>query len=296
MELIAILFALLAERGLSQLREWRERAWYATYLDWLNARLQLPWLFGSPKGLLLLLAAPLLVVGAIQCLLNEGVLSLIGLFFATFVLVFTLGPRDLGEEVRHLLDARALGDKEDAALIQADLARLPPGVQAENEERAVVLGIFVQGHERLLGLLFWFFVLGPFGAALYRLSASLPTLLAQRESDAQLRSYAHRLHAGLAWLPARITAGLYTLAGSTDDALSEWRAHINAGEPDWTQRSWQLLARIGCGALQMEDGDDGHPIKLDFEEALEESLSLVRRALLLGLAVIAILTIGGLIA
>ncbi|MGH8528306.1 MAG: regulatory signaling modulator protein AmpE, partial [Nevskiales bacterium] len=84
----------------------------------------------------------------------------------------------------------------------------------------------------------------------------------------------------------------YTLAGSTDDALQAWRAQPD-DDRDWSAQSWRLLARVGCGAMQMEDGADNQPVTLDPEDALIEALALVRRALLLGLGVLAAFTIGG---
>lgn len=296
MLLIAIVLALLAERGMSQLREWREHAWYAGYLDWLENTVRRPWLFGSPWGLALLVGGPVAAVGILQCVLQGGALSLVGLIFSAFILVLTLGPRDLGEEVHSLLDAQGQGDSTTAGEIRERLSRLPVGVEADSEDRAIILSVFIQGHERLLAVLFWFFFLGPLGAVLYRLAATLPGLLTRRDCAPALINLAQQLYAGLAWLPARLVAALYTLAGSTDDALAEWRGHIGAGEADWTRRSWQLLARVGCGALQMEDGPDRQRVTLDFEDALMESLALVRRALMLVLAMFALFTIGGWIA
>lgn len=293
MTLIGIILALIAERLLSQLREWREAAWYAAYLDWLDRHAKPAWLWQSAWGLLLLIALPVAAVALVQALLQGGVITLLGLLFGVLVLVFCLGPRDLAEEIHSYLDALAAGDAAESQRIAADLHKLPPGAQPEpgGESRALVQGVLLQGHERLLAVIFWFYVLGPLGAVLYRLSASLPGLLQQRpEAGDSLHEVALRLHAILAWVPARITAALYTLAGSTDDALQEWRAHLDA-EGEWPAFSWSLLARVGCGAMQMEDGAD--QVELSLEDALVEALALVRRALLLGLGVLAAFTIGG---
>lgn len=296
MTLIGIILALIAERLLSQLREWRELAWYARYLDWLDQHLKPAWLWQSAWGLLLLVALPVAAVALLQAALQGGVITLLGLLFSVLVLVFCLGPRDLAEEIHSYLDAQAAGDLVEAQRIAADLRQLPPGAVAEPgaDGRGLVQGVLLQGNERLLAVLFWFYVLGPLGAVLYRLSAMLPQLLGERaQASETLREVALRLHAILAWLPARITAALYTLAGSTDDALQEWRAHFDQADGEWPARSWGLLARVGCGAMQMEDDGDQKPIELSPEDALIEALALVRRALLLGLGVLALFTIGG---
>lgn len=296
MMLIAIILALLAERGMSQLREWREHAWYAGYLGWLDRTVGKPWLFGSVWGAVLLVAVPVVAVGLLQGLLDGGALTLVGLLFAAFVLVLTLGPRDLSEEVHRLQDAVTDGDAQASAEIIETLSKVPDGVATSSEDNAIVQNIIIQGHERLLGVLFWFFIFGPLGAVLYRVAATLPGLLAQRESAAALQQFAQQLHAALAWPSARLVAALYTLAGSTDDALKEWRGHIAAGEADWTRRSWQLLARVGQGALQLGDHADQSMPEPDFDASLTEALALVRRALMLVLAIFALFTIGGWIA
>lgn len=294
MTLIAIIIALVAERMLSQLREWREHHWYARYLGWLDEHLKVQWLFGSAVGLLLLLALPVFLVGVFQAALQGGILTLLGMLFAALVLVFTLGPRDLGEAVHSLLDARANGDEEAAEAVRADLEHLPLGVQGVDRDQNTLMGVLIGGHERLLAVLLWFYLLGPVGAVLYRLAATLPRLLEARDAAPAVQELAQRIHAVLAWLPQRLTALVYTLAGSTDDALSEWRNTPKNAEMDWAAHGWLLLSRVGCGAISMEeDGDGERPLRLDFDEALTEALALVRRALIISLAVLALLTIGG---
>lgn len=292
MTLIGILLALLIERALSHVREWREHAWFRRYVTWLSETLRADWLWQTPFGLALLLGAPLLLAALVQAGLDEGFLELFGLIWAVLVLVLCLGPRDLGEEVHAFIEANHRDDVEEMARISDDL-----GVNGEfatsGDCRPLTTAVFIQGHERLLAVLFWFFLLGPLGALLYRLSANLAGYLPTMEDASdELREAAARLHALLAWIPARVTAGLYMLAGSTNDAIAGWnRAHEGEGT-DWGQTTWKVLALVGCGAMQIED-DDKQKIELNAEDSLLEALALVRRALLLWLGVLAAFTLGG---
>ncbi|MDX1497300.1 MAG: regulatory signaling modulator protein AmpE [Salinisphaeraceae bacterium] len=292
MTLIGILLALLIERGLSHVREWREHAWYKRYVNWLADSVKAEWLWQTPFGLALLLGAPLLVAGLIQGALDGGFLEVLGLIWAVLVLILCLGPRDLGEEVHAFIEASHRDDTEAMTQIADDL-----GVNSQNGKddscRPLSTAVFIQGHERLLAVLFWFFVLGPLGALLYRLTASLAALLpAMENSSDDLREATVRLHAVLAWVPARITAGLYMLAGSTNDAIAGWsRAHQN-DNGDWAELNWRILALVGCGAMQLEDAEN-KKVEMNAEDSLLEALGLVRRALFLALGILAAFTLGG---
>lgn len=290
MNLIAIVIALAAERLLSHVRRWREYDWFGRYLRRLPQSGALASLWDSSWGLLFLLP-PLLAVAVLQSLLQGGALSLLGLAFAVAVLIFTLGPRDLWEDVRELMAARQSGDEARVATLSASLPGRDSAARG-NLVRAVVIA----AHERVFGVLLWFFVLGPLGAALYRLASALPAQARALGAGEDLIEAAMRLHAVLAWVPLRVTVLFYGLAGSSDDAIAGWRRAHEADGGDWAERGWRVLAETGSGALQMEEGDDHHRVLMDTDERLREALGLVTRSLILMLAVLSAFTIGGWIA
>lgn len=291
MTLIGILFALLIERVLSHVREWREHAWYRRYVTWLGAQSWANWLWETPWGMLLLVVAPISLVALLQALLSGGILELLGLIFSILVLVFCLGPRDLGEEVHAYLRAAENGDEDEMSEIANDLGAVPSAAR-QGDCQSLVSAIVIQGHERLLAILFWFYLLGPVGAVLYRFADSLPGLLEGHDCSTDLKEIAGRLHAVLAWLPARAVAGLYMLAGSTDDALANWKKAHDEPLENWGEQTWHILAMVGCGAMQIENSKR-EQAKPELEESLLEALGLVRRALLLALGVLAAFTVGG---
>ncbi len=291
MTLIGILLALLIERALSHVREWREHAWYARYVKWLATNMKSDWLWQTPFGIALLLGFPVLLAALVQASLHGGFLEVVGLIWAVLVLILCLGPRDLGEEVHAFINAAHRGDANEMSRIAIDLG-VHKGYAEGGDCRPLSTAVFMQGHERLLAILFWFFLLGPLGAILYRLSANLPALLNELECTDDLRETATRLHGLLAWAPARVTAGLYMLAGSTNDAIAGWHAAHQQAEGDWVQTTWRIPAMVGCGAMQIEDGKN-KPVKMDAEQSMLEALALVRRALLLALGLLAAFTLGG---
>ena len=68
---------------------------------------------------------------------------------------------------------------------------------------------------------------------------------------------AEMLHGWVAWIPARLTAIGYAMAGSFDGALSAWRETSSGERLPLHEQSEQLLARVGVSALalQLLDGE-----------------------------------------
>ena len=60
------------------------------------------------------------------------------------------------------------------------------------------------------------------------------------------------LHGILAWIPARLAALSYALAGSFEDAVGNWRSAVDSAGAGVLDRAEGLLARVGKGSLQAE--------------------------------------------
>ena len=74
-------------------------------------------------------------------------------------------------------------------------------------------------HERYMAIIFWFLVLGPFGASLYRLTTLLGFHVTQESSDIGFRKATVSFHGFLAWIPARLTAGLFAIVGNFNQVI-----------------------------------------------------------------------------
>lgn len=293
MTLIGIIIALICEHMLSHVERWREHAWFMGYARWVHAKLPMNVLWSGGWALLPLLLPLLITVGVLQLLLNDGIYIIFALPLAVLVLLLCLGPRDIAEELNSYFAARAAGDEDAARRIEGDLCTGPGGIERE-APGTLVGAVLLQAHERLFGVLLWFFIAGPFGAVLYRLGSALPRVLEDEELQAgeRLREVANRLHALLAWVPAHLIAALYGLAGSTDDAVKAWRGTAT-GEGDWMKRTWRVLTEVGRGALQYEDDESGEPVSQDSDAILHSALALIQRTLVILLGLFALFTIGG---
>lgn len=290
MQLIAILLALGLERLLGQLSWWGQPFLQQTTLR--GARRLTPWqlLWRSPVIVPLLLLPPMALVSALESQIENPFVSLA---WSALVLLLCLGPRDLADDINSLLAARAAGDTATATRLARALQR---GPEPDASHRSLIGALFIQSHERLFGVLLWFFVLGPVGAVLYRVASRLPRLLHQ-EGETLGAQFADTLHGLLAWIPARITALLFGLAGSLDDALKAW-ARLRSDpvfnrQAGWSRQTWAILAETAIGGLETDGEDGGGPaLPPTFEATLSEVQSLQTRALLILLAFFAFFATG----
>ncbi len=286
MTLVGILCALLLERLLSHWPYWRTHDLTAGWLEWLRRTLPAAAFWGSSWGFLVLVLPPTLLVYAVLSQLIAPLGVVVELAGSVLVLLACLGPRDVTEEIGSYRAARDRGAEAAAELILQDLIAGPERGGADPHGRSPVAASFVQGHERTFGVLLWFFVLGALGALLYRLAASTAAHLRRLEANAELIRGADRWHGLLAWLPARLTALCFVLAGSADHAAAAWRDWRQAQEGARATDAWGLLAAVGMGSL----GRDG---PVDELSQLESAVGVMTRALLIFLAVLSVFTVGG---
>lgn len=287
MNFLAIVLALLAERTLphgTALGESRVLAALLRSVRKLGAVADnpaLPWLLTIAAVALTLLLDHLLVGALAQVM------------FAGLVLFLCLGPRDLSDDVQRLITARARGDTAETERLSRNLQS---GPAPDESHRSLIGALFIQSHERLFGVLIWFMVLGPAAAVAYRVASRLPQLLDQHGFSSDTQQTANQLHGLLAWLPTRIAAGLFALAGSMDDALDAWRkiGELRYAEA-WRSHSWAVLAEVSASALSMQGEDGGSVAAPSLDAALREVLRMQTRALLLLLAGFAVFTSGTLL-
>ena len=266
MTLIALLIGLIIERLATQIFHWRRMRWLDRIIDSgfsVSARFS-----GWPALVPVIVLAIVLVlpVAAVTIALRDTLFGFPHLVLAVVVLFFSLGPNDIGEDVNEYCSALEDGDEE--RVDQTAKALVEDAVPDDPMERirCVEEAVCIQANNRLFAVIFWFVLLGPLGplgAWAYRV-----TDLVRRRAVFQsgrddtdttkivpLRDAAVTLHGWLAWIPARLTAIGYAVAGHFDAALAAWRS---GGAPVGTtsENSERLLARVGVSALALEANGD----------------------------------------
>ena len=284
MNFLALLLALAVERLFAGFMHLRRLPLLATYGRYVAARLAPAATGGRLWQAVLFAALPAAAVALVAALRVSGLGYLL---YAALVLLLALGPDDLYDEVAAYIAASRAGRSE-AAMLAADLLADDAGQRAGSAVTQVAEAVLVQANNRIFGVLFWFALLGPAGAVLFRVT---DVLRRAAIADAAGRGAAgedacvvllQRLHGWLAFVPARLLALSYGVAGSFDDAFRGWRGYLSAERREFFEANDLLLVHAGQGAL----GAAWQAAADDVARA-ELVQGLVRRSLFLWLAVLA---------
>lgn len=268
--------------GFGRLARWIEKQLYA------DRR-------GAGVGAWLLAVMPLVVLAwCAEAWL--GRLSLWAAFlFNALVLYAAIGLRSLGDHAMPVVSALRDGDMTRAR--QAVGLMVSRDTQVLNEHQvaaAATESVLENGNDAVFGALFWFAVLGAPGALLYRLANTLDAMWGYRTERYENFGWAAaRIDDGLNFIPARLTALSYMVLGQTSRAWRCWRTQAR----QWDSPNAGPVMATGAGALGVQLGgaapyDGVWESRPDLGEgtppdahAIERSLALVRRSVVLWLVV-----------
>lgn len=248
---------------------------------------------------------PALLAAAVGALAS-GIGVLLAFAWAAAALYYCMGFRHTAEAALTLADALRGDDpgrvqERLAALAEQEPVAVPGRGSADAEEsdtvedtaspgadapdaapdptRLAMEIVLRRSLDRLFGVVFWFVLLGPFGAVLYALSNALGRLW---RGDSQFHAAVEQAVHLLDWLPTRLLAFSFAIVGNFDAAMQGWRDRPDGLPPS----NEAVLLAAGFGALGAE-ADAPSP------EYLSGAVSLVVRAALLWLAALGLLWLGG---
>ena len=300
MNLIALLIGLVIERLATQLFHWRRMRWMDRLIDFGFRQADRLSTWPAIIPVVLLAVVLVLPVFAVIWFLGSTLAGFTYLLLAIVVLFFSLGPQDIGEEVGEY--CRALESGEDEQVNNAAKAIVEDAVPADADERTscVEAAVCVQANNRLFAVVFWFVILGPLAAWAYRATDLIrrrAVFSAARDeqtdgNSARIRDAAEMLHGWLAWIPARLTAVGYAAAGHMDDALAALRAPTEDKNATTSERSENLLARVGIAALALQSRPEETPTERAIRGA-QAANHLVFKLLLIWAVIIAAMTLYG---
>ena len=201
-----------------------------------------------------LLAWALLVLLPTACL-TLAITALSGpiqVVLSTILLYLVIGGRSLQEHADWVRDDLSAGNFADARvhvswLVSRDTRQL----DETGISKACVESVLENGNDALFAPIFWFCVLGPSGAVLYRLANTLDAMWGYRTNRyLNFGRAAAKLDDALNYIPARLTALSYALAGNTKQALRCWQTQA-AG---WDSPNAGPVMAAGAGALDLRLG------------------------------------------
>lgn len=246
MSFIVLLLVLLVEK----FSGWRARLQRdGFFVSWLRRIERMPALASRPwLGLLVLLLVPLLLLALLLTVLQPVAYGLLALPVHLLVVVWSLGRGDVHRAIGPFRDSWRREDVQGAYHVaERDL-----GVEADNDGElfAQVHGMLVwQAFQSFFAVIFWYALLGPLAALVYRLLA----LSVEHASHAELRERAAQVRHAFDWLPARALVLSFALVGNFV-AVGRILLHDLLA---WEVPAARLLAAAGYVAEDVNDSDLG---------------------------------------
>lgn len=205
------------------------------------------------------------------------------------VLYAAIGWQSLLQHGKAIADALLQNDislarHEVAKIVSRDCQALDEAAIA----KAACESLVENGADAIFNAIFWFFVAGLPGVVLYRLSNTLDAMWGYKNSRFYYFGWAAaRLDDVLNYVPARMSALLYALAGNTRQALHCWKTQAKA----WKSPSAGVVMAAGAGALNVQLGGEAvyygkvelrPPLGLGNEasaQSIQQALLLINKAL-----------------
>lgn len=305
MTLLSIILALVIDQARPLAGE-RVEGWLAAWGGFLEAHFNagekrqgiVAWGIG--------VGVPTLAVLALQTVLAFGNPLLLVLLNLA-VLYLTVGFRQFSHYFTDIHIALRSGELEAArAVMTAWRGRTCERLGSGEIARLAIERALVSSHRHVFAPLFWFAVLGPAGALLYRLSLSFAGQWGG-ERDPEFGAFgrfAGLAHGVLDWVPVRLTAGAFAVVGDFEGAAYCWRTQARR----WPDEASGILLASGAGALGVRlgmpvgadpsGGDIGDRPELgtgDDADAdfMQSTIGLVWRTLVMSLLLLALLWVAG---
>ena len=288
MSLLVILFGIAIEKFVESVESLRKFDGYTTYAHWTRLKLEQWSLRNDTVIVLIIVFLPVMAVLLVYQQLSDW-LAILGFLFNIVVFLYCIGPQDLHNAAHKYLEALERGDQNDATAIAETM--LDHTIPADESELHLEINkaLLIATNERFLGVVFWFVLLGPMGAVLYRLSQILLKSL-DTQSNAETSGFyqsAQLLFSLLNWIPSHLTAISYAVTGSFVDAIHQWKMHKSYDNLSPAAAD-HMLIDTGLGALQIE------PETKTFDgQTIHDILALCRRSIIVWITVLAVMTLAG---
>lgn len=249
MNFLLILIAAVIEFTVVSFEAVRSNRWSNDWAAWINQVAGRYTWWRGVMGAAITLLVPVLAVALVFAMIgawSEFLAHLLGLF----ALLLMLGPMDLNSDIEtHKRNIDVTGSSDTAIDEQAFFNRAgslnlgeATGDDDFDHHRSELASMALAADTAWFQPLFWFFVLGPVGAVLYRLCANLR---GAADLDPDVQSSIAQVREILEWFPSRVTVLAMGVAGTLVPVVETATA---CGLMRWRVTN-ELVARASLAAI-----------------------------------------------
>ncbi len=262
MMIIIVILLCLALNRFTPLGKWvRNYGWLNQYFEYHQK-----WLGTTPfgkgiLGLLMALLPPAIVIALLQWMMIYFMWNIAAFIFAAAILLYALG-------VTPTITADHTPAKSSKMSTVEEAARHEGAAVVTHKSTGSLLW---QAQTSMFAVLFWFVLLGPAGAVLYRFSRLLSEHHYPKDAP-QIRDAAVVWISYLDWIPVRLLGLCFVLAGRFESTFKVWWNQITTA-PKGNEAYLEA-----CGHAALESGHD----------TPQRQWALYQRALIILLIVLAV--------
>lgn len=277
MSLIIILAALLVERLAIFMHPWRAYHGFERYTRKLSAFFNQKWYFTLPLSLI----PALILIYGLHTYLAGLSFGWPAWVFDFMVLLYCLGNTQLRPRAQECYEQMALGNLEQARALLLENFDV---IEVQDITPAVLVRAFYRASlQRVFSILFWFTVLGPVGAMLYRLNHKLAVDTMQENSPMRLAT--ERIALLMDWIPVRLLALTFCLAGNFMSVFRQWRSTFYLK----LHETCAVLYHCGYAAIYTDPATGQEEERTTILLQLDDTYALLYRSLLIWLVALALI-------
>ncbi len=276
MTIISILVAFALCHFIRDLRRLRRFEWVTAFTKHCNKAFKNVPGWSGITGFLFMLGLPLLAAFIVNASLFTALGSLGEFLLAITMLIYTFGPRDLDIDIRKVINAE--NDDAQRAALEGLLGGPIPN-DSEACQKAVINAVVSKALKRWFGIIFWFAVLGIYGALLYRLASWL--IDGDFGLYAEQKDMVSRLNKVMDWPAAQLITLSMAIATDFDSVYHAWKQYHNArGHGLFESNNEFMLTSARTIVLTGHAGNDGYADQLVGSMAsIKLAMDLVWRSL-----------------
>lgn len=257
----------------------RKFSWFQAYIEKLNSFLagQQSWQ-AELRYLIILLPIPV-ALWLILILFQGLMLSVLTFIVSTIALWFSFQQLPVERDYEEYF--AAVGARDEQA-IRNSATKLLPNANLEQTTymgREITAHMFIQAHQAIFAVIFWFLILGPAGAIAYRL-----IIESQKLSYPEIAAVAKKWQSWLDFIPTRLLSLSFSLMGNFIAVMGCLRSYLHSG----VQSNDALLSQSGLAAIGVNIEANASDVSMDEHQ---ESIYLIHRALIAWLVVISLMVV-----